>query len=254
MKTAYLVDADQATVSAVAVEFLKERGALVTEHTHSHARFVGLNPGNERSFPRGGYVGAYRHAGESEVEVRLRISATGPARVFWGVVLVDLIAIALLFAFRPSGTVWVSLGALLYAAFLAALVLYAGTWRSTRHLEQELFAGLVEALESDAAPEGGILTEEDIEAREFEESLEGELTEAKLKLERKSAPPTPKPIVARSKGSGLKSLLGRSGDGRAKAKAKAKADTPAESPEEKRARLEALRAELERKKREGGGD
>jgi hypothetical protein len=54
VRIAYLEDAEQSVVSDVVTRVLKERGALVTEHSMTHARFRALNPGAEYSFSKSG--------------------------------------------------------------------------------------------------------------------------------------------------------------------------------------------------------
>lgn len=238
MKTAYLEDADQAAVAAAVADLIRARGGLVTEATHSHVRFEGLNPGREYSFSKGGYVGVYHHVGEKEVELRLRVEASVPARIFWWTVLADLVGAILLFVLGPSGSVWVSLGALMYAAFLAALLLYVGTFRSTWHVERELFQEFLDRVRELPNVRGGVETREERAEREFNEAVEGELAARAVRAERKAQSSAPKPAKERR---ALKVSLPFA----------RKPAPPAESPEEKRARLARLREEIERRK--GGG-
>ncbi len=240
MKTAHLEGADQSGVAQLVADVLKARGALVTEHTHSHVRFGGLRP-EGFSFAKSGYVGVYHHVGEREVELRLRVEATVPSRLLWVTVVFDLVAALLLFAVDPPSSTWVTTGAFLYALLLAALLLYLGTWRSTWHAEAETFDAILQRLREPGATEGRVRTGEDVALAQVEEAIEGEIAERRLRADLAANPP-PKP----ARWSFLARLLPKRG-----ARAPAAPDRGADDAAAKRARADALRAEIERRRREG---
>lgn len=239
MKTAYLEDANQDAVSEAVTTRLKERDALVTVHTHSRVRFEGLTTGERYSFPRSGYVGVYHHTGESEVELRLKLDARLPARLFYGTCIAIPVAFALLLALDAEAGLWSGTTIFLGFAFVATLLLYVGTFRATRRLERELFDDLLSFVRAIPLAPREVVSEEDRELSEFEAALEAEVLERRLAEERKSRPVAAAP---KQPGGASRFSLGRKREAAA-------APEPAESPEEKRARLLAKREELERKRK-----
>lgn len=244
MRIAFLEDADQARVAEAVVGVLKDRGALVTEHTHSHVRFEGLDSGSEYAFEKGGYVGVYQHAGEREVELRVRVDAPGPRRAFWWTTGASAATAVLFFILNPSGSLWVSVGTLLWAAFLGTLVVYLGTWRSSWRLESTLLDALVERFRADGEFARHVQKLEDRELARLEDEIEAEILDARLKGRRKATTlaaggaSTDAPPKERR---GLRDRFRR-----------APTADAAPSVDEKRARLDALRAERERRRRERG--
>ena len=232
MRTAFLDDAQPEAVSHAVRRVLEERGALVSEHRHSRVRFHGYSPG-DYSWERSGYVGIYQHLGEPEVMVRLILRAKWPWRLLWAVALVNVVVALATAAANPPGTTWVLIAILTGFALLAAALVYVGTLRPVREEER----ALLEAFEAEFAkglPGARVEDEEEREARRLEAELEGELTRRRLERAR--------PLAAKG---GRFSLRPRAKE------APAAADE--EGADERRARLLARKAELEARRREGGG-
>lgn len=242
MKTAYLEDANQDAVSEAVTTRLKERDALVTVHTHSRVRFEGLSTGERYAFPRAGYVGVYHHTGESDVELRLRLDARLPARLFYGTCVAIPVAFAVLLALDAAAGLWSGATILLGFAFVATLLLYVGTFRATRKLERELFEDLLSFVRAIPLAPREVVSEEDRELREFEAALEAEVLERRLAEDRRSRPVAAAP---KQQAGAARFPFGRKREA-------APAPAPDESPEAKRARLLAKREELERKRKGDG--
>lgn len=261
MKTAYLADANQDAVSEAVTERLKAKDALVTLHTHSHVRFEALSTGEAYAFPRSGYVGVFHHTGESDVEMRLKLDARLPARVFFATCGVIIVTFLVLLATNADAGLWSGLSILLGIAFIVTLLLYVGTFRATRALERALFDDLLEHVRAIPQAPREVVSEEDKELARFEDELEAEVLERRLATERKSRPVaarsfrrTTEPDVSGERERNVTAAPKQSIGSRfalRKAKPAAPANAP-ESAEAKRARLIAAREELERRKRESG--
>ncbi len=232
MKVAFVEDADPERVSETIQATLKSRGAILTEHTPSHIRFEGVEwplplpdesrtrdsaadaaadppdadaraaspakrdvPRGARSFLRGGYVGTYQHAGEHDVEVRLKVFAQGPVRWFWRAVVIELVIALIVIVWNPPATIWIGTAVLLYLSLALAFLVYVGTWRTSRRAEQALFDIILETLRSnrgslddadeDDAPD--VETVRERRLRVFDEEIEAEVLKTRLESERKSA-------------------------------------------------------------------
>lgn len=237
MRSAYLDDAEPEVLSQAIRGVLERRGALVTEHRHSRVRFGSYRP-TPRSWSRTGYVGIYQALGEREAEVRLLVRAKWPWRILWTVCAANVALLLIAIATRPPGTVWSTFAIVGGLALVAATLLYVGTLKSVREDER----GILGDFEAEFArvPEIDVQTDEERELRALEAELEGEL--ARRALERSRPAPAP-----REKGRRF-SLLPRR-------KETAPAEEEAEeSPEARRERLLARKAELEarlRERREG---
>lgn len=226
MRSAYLDDADPEALSHAVRGVLERRGALVTEHRHSRVRFAAYRP-HAMSWSRYGYVGIYQALGEREAEVRLLVRAKWPWRILWTVCIVNVLLLAAAIATNPPGTVWSTLAILGGLALVVAAVLYVGTMKSVREDERGMMADF--EAEFEKIPDVDVETDEERELRELEAELEGEITRRRLE---KARPP-------KEKGKRFSLRPGKKGD--------AASD---ESPEARRDRLLARKAELEAKLRE----
>lgn len=232
MRSAYLDDAAPEALSHAIREVLEQRGALVTEHRHSRVRFDGYVP-RAKTWGRHGYVGIYQALGEREAEVRLLLRAKWPWRILWTVCVVNILLLLFAIVTQPPGTVWGTLAIFGGLALVAASMLYVGTLKGVREDERAMMADFEAAFER--IPDVDVETDEERELRELEAELEGEIT--RRMLERDRAP--------REKG---KRFSLRPGKQPASADA-----TQAESPEARRERLLARKAELEARLREKQG-
>lgn len=232
MRSAYLDDAKPEQVSHAVRELLERKGAIVIEHRHSRVRFTGLPTRHAMSWTREGYVGVYQHQGEHEAEVRLRLRARWPWRILLTVAAVNVLVAILALVLNPASTTWIVLAVLTGLALVCAGIVYVGTLKSVREEERDLLAELEQELER--LPDVDVRTDEERELQLLEAELEGEITQRRLDAAR--PPPAPK---------GRRFSL-RPG------KAAAPQQTVEETPEERRARLLARKAELEaRREREG---
>lgn len=225
MRSAYLDDADPEVVSHAVRGVLEGRGALISEHRHSRVRFHGLKP-HKMSWSRAGYVGIYQHLGEREAEVRLLLRARVPWRALWTVCIVNVALLVFSIIVDPAPTTWTMFAILGGLALIAATVLYVGTMKSVRAEERALMEDFERAL--DAIPDVDVETDEERELRELEAQLEGEITRRRIEASR---PPREK---------GRRFAL----------RPKKGAPDESETPEARRERLLARKAELEARKRE----
>lgn len=241
MKVAYLEEADQTVVAEVVRNLLKARGALVTEFTHTRVKFEGFRR-DDYSFTKGGTVGVYQRVGEKEVQLRIKVEATIPSRIFWRTVFIELLAAFLLLAWNPSPTA-VTLGAVgLWTGFVVVFLIYLGTWRTSAALEREILRDLVETLRVREDGPKAIELAEERSLREFEEDLDAEVAKARMKATRTvAAAPTPAAAPAKAKAGGFK----------LPAFSKKKDAPTDEAAAAKAARIAALREELERRKKSG---
>ncbi|HWG90370.1 MAG TPA: hypothetical protein VNZ52_05915 [Candidatus Thermoplasmatota archaeon] len=185
MKVAYVEDAEQKAVSDVIVQVIEESQGLIDEQTRSHIEFEGMNPEANYSFSRGGYVGTYQHTGERDVEVRLEVVALGPQRLFWRSVWGALLVAIGYFILLPSDNdVWILGAVALSLLLLTTGLLYVGTFRESRLLELRLYGRVVERLRAEGF---SVLTDDQMEERDLEARIEGELAERERRERRKAA-------------------------------------------------------------------
>lgn len=253
MQAAFLEDAQPGAVSHAVRDVLEREGALVTEHVSSRVRFRSLPTGSRWSWNRSGYVGIYQRAGEKEVELRLVLRARWPHRLFWWTALVDLLVAIGAFVFNPPGTTWFVLAFVTGLALVVTGLLYLNTWRSVRAQERALMLGFEEELRKDRVG-AALVTLEERSLAEAEAALEGEVERVRLDRERRRAPKEPKPEKVKAP----KEAAARGGLKLSFGRRKEKPEEPAapasdETLEQKRARLLARRAELEREQQEGEG-
>ena len=226
VRSAFLDDAEPEAISHAVRDVLERRGALISEHRHSRVRFHGLKP-RAMSWPRAGYVGIYQPLGEREAEVRLLLRARTPWRLLLTVCVVNVLLLVLAFATNPPPTAWTLLAIFGGLALLAAALLYVGTLKSVREEERAIMAEFEQAFGQ--IPDVDIETDEERELRELEAELEGEVTRRRIAAAR---PP-------REKGRRFSLRPGRKA-----------APEDEESPEARRERLLARKAELEARLRE----
>lgn len=227
VRSAFLDEAQPEQLSRAVRDVLERRGALVVEHRHSRVRFTS-QAGRSLSWLRSGYVGIYQHAGEQEAEVRLRLRARWPWRILWIVALANVLVTAVAFVVNPNGTTWSLLAIVTGFALLAAGLVYVATLKGVREDERRLMEEFEAEFERDL-PEASVESEEERELRELEAALEGEITRRRLDRSR------PAPAGRRF------SLQPRKGSAE-------------ETPEDRRARLLARKAELEARRREREGE
>lgn len=230
MRSAYLDDADPEALSHAVRGVLERRGALVTEHRPRRVRFGGYRP-HAMSWPRVGYVGIYQALGEREAEVRLLVRAQWPWRILWTVSIVNVVLLLFAIVTNPPGTVWTMLAILGGLALVAASVLYVGTLKSVREDERGILAEF--ETEFEKLGDVDVETDDERELRELEAELEGEITKRRIDANRP-------PKAPNEKGKRFSLRPGKKADERA----------DDESPEQRRERLLARKAELERKLRE----
>ncbi|MFA5860115.1 MAG: hypothetical protein WDA16_00325 [Candidatus Thermoplasmatota archaeon] len=240
MQGAFLDDAQPAAVSHAVRDVLERRGALIREHVSSRVRFHSLPTGSQHTWTRAGYVGIFQHVGEKEVEVRLTLRARLPQRLFWATALTDLLIAVLTLIVNPPGTTWFLLAFLTGLALLVAGLLYMNTWKGAREQER----ALMEEFESEFREHhigASLVTLDERAHLAAKEALEGEVERVRVEETRKKAPRAmnakkEKPAIIARLGA-LKPSFGRKKD--------ESPPVPEESPEEKRARLLARKAELE---------
>lgn len=237
MRSAFLDDAEPEAISHAVRQVLERRGALVNEHRHSRVKFSGLKP-HALSWSRMGYVGIFQAVGEREAEVRLILRARWPWRILLTVCVLNVLALLLAILTQPSGTTWSVLAILGGLALIAAAVVYVGTLKAVRHEER----GLMEDLEAEFAkiPDVDVEGEEARELRELEAELEGEITRRQIQRDRP-------PKAPREKGKRFSLRPGKKGGADVSDEEGAAAE---ETPEQRRERLLARKAELEARKAE----
>lgn len=249
MQAAFLDEADPAAISQVVRGVLDRRGALISEHVSHRIRFASMESGSAWSWNRAGYVGIYQHYGEKSCEVRLDLRAAWPNRVLWMVAAANVLIWILTFVLNPPGTTWFVLAFLTGMALLIAGLVSLNTWRSVRAQEKDLMAEFEREFEQqNVSPT--LLTAEARAIAAAEAQLEGEIARSAARAARKSQPKPvqlkvekPAKILGASK---LKLPFGKKkSDDEASAEPASDEDADA-----KRARLLALKAEIERKKGE----
>lgn len=230
VRAAFLDDADPEAVSHAVRDVLERRGALVSEHRHSRIRFHGLRP-KGLSWMRAGYVGIYQPLGEREVEVRLWLRARWPWRILWTVCITNLALLFIALAANAGGTTWSVFAILGGLALIVAGLTYVATIKGVRAEERAIIDDFEKQFE--ALPDVEVMTDEERELAALEAELEGEITRKTIEASR----PPPE------KGGRFRLRPGK--------KARDAAPAPeGETPEEKRARLLARKAELEAKRAE----
>lgn len=230
MRSAYLDDAEPEAISHAVRDVLEKRGALISEHRHSRVKFHGLKPAR-LSWPRAGYVGIYQHLGEREAEVRFFLRARIPWRLLWTVCVVNVFLLIFAFATNAAPTAWTMLAIFGGLALVGAGVLYVGTLKGVRNEERAIMEEFERAFQ--AIPEVDVVTAEERELAQLEAELEGEITRRRIEANR---PP-------RAKGARKFSLR----PGKKTEEASAGED---ETPEQRRERLLARKAELEARRDE----
>lgn len=253
MQAAFLDDAQPAAISHAVRDVLERRGALISEHVSSRVRFHSLPTGSKHTWTREGYVGIYQHVGEKEVEVRMTLRARWPQRLFWMTALATLLITIVTFVLDPPGTTWFFLAFVTGLALLITGLLYMNTWRSAREQERALMLEFESEFAKDHVA-ARLVTLEERELQAAEEALEGEVERVRVTQGRKNARRPPKrerkekaakePKPART--AGFKLSFGKKRDETETQEA------PAETPEEKRARLLARKAELEAQQQKPG--
>lgn len=187
MRRAYLEEADQEKVASTVRDVLQDLGARITEHTRSHTAFTDLEE-TEGGWTKGGYVGTYRHVGESEVELRYDVHATFPERFFWTTVALELVVVVGLFLFRPDPGIWVGASILLWGLLVGSFLLYLHTWRTTSQLEGDLLDLTLDEIADRRV--GEALTEEERARQALEDEVRAEVLAERL-AERREAGETP---------------------------------------------------------------
>lgn len=231
MRSAFLDDAEPEAISHAVRNVLERRGALISEHRHSRVRFHGLRP-HTLSWSRAGYVGIYQHLGEREAEVRLRLRARWPWRLLWSVALTNVLITVGAFAIGPPGTTWSVLAILTALALITAAVIYVATIKSVRAEESALIQDF--EAEFSRIPDVEVMSDEARELAALEAELEAEIVRRRIEANRS-------PKEKREKGTRF-SLFPK--------KEKAPSMEEDGSPEARRERLLARKAELEARLRE----
>lgn len=232
MRSAYLDDAEPEAISHAVRDVLEKRGALISEHRHSRVKFHGLKP-HKMSWARAGYVGIYQHLGEREAEVRFYVRARMPWRILWTVSVVNVLFLVFAFATNAAPTAWTMLAIFGGLALVAATVLYVGTLKSVRNEERAIMDEFERAFGT--IPDVDVVDEEARELARLEAELEGEIVRRKIEANRP-------PPVKREKGKRFSLRPGKKGE--------REGEGADETPEERRERLLARKAELEARKRE----
>lgn len=240
MKRAFLDDARPADVSHAVRDVLERRGALVSQHVSSRVRFHGLPTGTRHAWTRAGYVGIYQRLGEKEVEVRLLLRARWPWRILFAVALLNVLAAILVVATNPPPNTWIFVAFVGGFSLLVAAILHVNTLRPVRD-EERLLMDDFEAEFRRVIPSLHVEDDETRRLREAELELEGEVVARRVAKARRL-----EPAPERAPRKGLRFALrpGRKAPPSPAEPAQG-ADAPAETPEERRARLLARKAELE---------
>lgn len=239
MKRAFLDDARPADVSHAVRDVLERRGALVSEHVSGRVRFRGLPSGARHAWTRAGYVGIFQRLGETEVEVRLVLRARWPWRILLAVAALNLVAAALVVGTDPPPNTWIFVAFVGGFALLVAALLHLNTVRPVRE-EERLLLDDFETEFRRVLPSLHVEDDETRRLRLAEMELEGEVTARRVAKARRSEPPAPRPA-----GKGLRFNLFPGKKAPPPAPPEGEAAAPAETPEERRARLLARKAELE---------
>ncbi|MHB8587108.1 MAG: hypothetical protein ACYDDF_14870 [Thermoplasmatota archaeon] len=187
MRKAFLAGAEAKAVAGVANDVVLAKGGHVKEHTRTHVRFQALRGhGGRADFRRHGALHIIQHAGEDDIELRLRIRATVPARFFWWSTTIDLLLALLLIV--GSGAIGATEGFIFAAGlafwvvFAAAGLFYIGTVPASRALEQDVMSAILEASRPFVK---GVQTEEDaVRARAREEAAAAALANRLTKRRR----------------------------------------------------------------------
>lgn len=244
MQAAYLDEADPGAISHAVRDVLERHGALVTEHVSSRVRFHAMQDGSRWSWDRAGYVGIYQRYGEKEVEVRLDVKARWPHRILWTIATINAVVWISAAILNPPGTTWFLLAFACGMALVVAGLVHLNTLRGVRDLERRLMDEFEAEFTKDHVA-AAILTMEQRELEDAEARLAGEIERLRIHKARKDAPKPAREKAPRA-----------SVSGRLKLSFRKRPDEPEAPPQDeeaqKRDRLEALRAELERRKREGG--
>jgi hypothetical protein len=240
VKRAFLDDARPADVSHAVRDVLERRGALVSQHVSSRVRFHGLPGGTRHVWTRAGYVGIFQRLGETEVEVRLLLRARWPWRILFTVAALNLVAAVAVVATDPPPNTWILVAFAGGFALLVAALLHLNTLRPVREEERLLMDDFEQEFRR-VLPSLRVEDDETRFLREAELSLEGEVTARRVAKARKS-----EPAPARPAGKGLRFNLfpGKKAPPPTPPGPREADDAP-ESPEDRRARLLARKAELE---------
>ncbi|HEV8361088.1 MAG TPA: hypothetical protein VGR28_11600 [Candidatus Thermoplasmatota archaeon] len=137
-RTLLLAEASQAEVNKQVRGELEQRGALFDERTHARTVFEGLR--TQAGLKRGGYVGAYQPMGEKGVEVLLEAWASGPRRLWWATVAIQLVVVVVLLAASPGSAVFFLAAIVLWPWLIVAGLVYALSFQGSRATEVELAA------------------------------------------------------------------------------------------------------------------
>lgn len=239
MRSAFLDDAEPEAISHAVRQVLERRGALVNEHRHSRVKFSGIKP-QGLSWGRAGYVGIFQALGEREAEVRLILRARVPWRILWTVCVLNVLTLLVAILTQPAGTTWSVLAILGGLALIGASVTYVGTLKAVRAEERSL----MDDFEAEFAkiPDVNVEDEEARELRELEAELEGEITRRAIQRDR-----PPRAPRSSEKGKRFSLFPGRRSADEGVGEGEGVGE---ETPEARRERLLARKAELEARRAE----
>lgn len=162
------------------LDVLRREDAHVPEATHTHLRFSRWRR-DSFAFGRDGYVGLHRHTGDVETTLRVAVRATAPrAALVWTSVVAVVVTLAL-FTFQPRPWFWVGAAVVLWPAWIAAVILDLSARAGSRAMEQGLLDDVAEELRSRGQV---VLSRSEVRRRRFEEELEGEIAEKRLRQAR----------------------------------------------------------------------
>lgn len=165
---------------AAVLDVLRREDAHLPEATHTHVRFSRWRR-DSFAFARDGYVGLHAHTGEPETTLRVVVRATAPRRALVWTSAVALAAVLVLFAFQPRPWAWVAAAAVLWPAWIAAVVIDLTARAGSRSMEQTLLDDVAKELRERGQ---SVLTPSEVRRRRFEEEIEGEIAERRLRQAR----------------------------------------------------------------------
>lgn len=185
----YVEEAEQARISEGVAKVVREMGGVVDTHTPSVVEFEHLNPGGRYSFSKAGYVGIYQRFGERGLELVLQVFAVSPYRLFWTTVVLELLVVGLIFGAGPPIAVWFLASLVLWAALVAAALIYLGTWYSSRQLEAEM----LDRVRTEVGRGRSVLTPMELEEKELRARVLAKARISELKAEaREQRRPSPR--------------------------------------------------------------
>lgn len=185
MREFVVSEAPLGRVATLARATIEEAGGVVAQHTETNTEFDHLQH-DQDDWSRSGYIGTYKRYREDPVQLRIRVWASWPRRLFHGAVWLGLVEAVVFFAMSlagvpPAPNVWI-LSAILTFAFLGlALLLYATSWADSADLEDKLARKLTARVRDDEQIEGDIYT-----VGEWEEHRQEVIEQAVAKAEREA--------------------------------------------------------------------